>query len=65
MSIITEGEYKGRAVLTIKYGNNDRFPFTFGITKARLMLENVEAIRAFYDKHKNDPKPARKDESFS
>lgn len=64
MAIITEGEYKGRATLTIKRDENDKYPFTFGYAKARLLVENIEAIKKFVDKHKNDAKPAS-NESFT
>lgn len=65
MAIIEEGNYKGRATLSIKNKPDDKWPFTFGMAKARLIVENIDAIRAFYDKHKNDPKPQKEAESFS
>ncbi|MBN1996768.1 hypothetical protein JW935_04390 [candidate division KSB1 bacterium] len=44
-------EYKGRPVITLNPG--DRYPFTFGVSKAKLLLENLEHIKKFvedYDK---------------
>jgi hypothetical protein len=38
-------EYKGNPVITLNPGS--RFPFTFGVAKAKLILENLDEIRAF------------------
>jgi hypothetical protein len=40
-------EFKGNKVMTIKRDENDRFPFTFGKTKAKLIVENFDTIKAF------------------
>lgn len=39
------GSYKGNP--TISLAAESKWPFTFGVAKARLILENIEAIRAF------------------
>ena len=54
MSKCTVGEYKGKPILALN--PDDRFPFQFGIPKARLILENLEAIKTFVNTY--DPKPA-------
>lgn len=41
------GEYKGNAMLII--GPDNRFPFQFGMAKAKLILENLDAIRKFVE----------------
>jgi len=41
------GEFKGNKVMTIRRDENDRYPFTFGKTKAKLIVENFDAIKAF------------------
>jgi len=51
--IIEEKEYKGNPVLALKRNEDDRYPFTFGLPKARLILAAVEEIRAFVAKHSN------------
>ncbi|MFZ2886531.1 MAG: hypothetical protein WA021_01790 [Minisyncoccia bacterium] len=38
-------------MLVIKAGDRDRYPFSFGISKARLMVKYIDAIRAFVAKH--------------
>jgi hypothetical protein len=39
------GEYKGNPTITLNPGA--KYPFTFGIDKARIILENLDDIRAF------------------
>lgn len=51
MAIISESEYKGNPMIVIKNSEEDKFPFQFGVKKAKLVLENIEAIRAFVQKH--------------
>lgn len=40
-------EYKGQPLVVLNAGS--RWPFQFGLGKARMILENIEAIRAFVD----------------
>lgn len=54
----TIGEFKGNAVITLKRSEDDQYGFTFGLAKAKLILEHWDAIREFYDTHK-DKKPAQ------
>jgi len=51
MSEVLEGDYKGNAMLIIRQASEDKFPFQFGIKKARLILEHLEDIRKFVAKH--------------
>ena len=51
MSIVSESEFKGNAMIVIKNGEDDQFPFQFGLKKAKLVLENIDAIKAFVEKH--------------
>jgi len=48
------GEYKGSPIISLLRDDEDRFPFSFGITKAKLILENIESIKAFINT--NEPK---------
>jgi hypothetical protein len=41
------GEFKGNKVITLKRGEDDRYPFSFGRSKAKLIVENFEAIKKF------------------
>ncbi len=51
MSIVTEGEYKGNPMIVIKNSEEDKFPFQFGLKKAKLIVENIEAIKEFVNKY--------------
>ena len=39
--------YKGRPTLTLMRDAEDKYPFTFGLQKARLILDNLQAIHKF------------------
>ncbi len=45
--MIEKGEYKGKPVLIIKRDENDKYPFSFGLGKAQLILDNIEEIKKF------------------
>lgn len=51
MSIVSESEFKGNPMIVIKNDEEDKYPFQFGVKKARLVLENIEAIKKFVEKH--------------
>lgn len=43
----TIGEYKGKEIITLKRDENDKFGFSFGKSKAKMILDNLEAIKEF------------------
>ncbi|MEW5996029.1 MAG: hypothetical protein AB1657_00330 [Candidatus Micrarchaeota archaeon] len=47
MSIVEYGEYKGNRLIILKRTEDDKYPFSFGKGKARLIVENFEAIKRF------------------
>ncbi|MCK4532794.1 hypothetical protein KAU39_03325 [bacterium] len=51
MSIVSESEFKGNPMLVIKNDEEDKYPFQFGLRKAKLILENVEEIKKFVEKN--------------
>lgn len=52
MGHATTGTYKGAPVISLHRGDeDDRYPFTFGVKKAMLILEHIEEIRAFVRDH--------------
>ena len=51
MSEAIEGDYKGTPMLIIRNTKEDRFPFQFGIRKARLIVEHLDDIREFIARH--------------
>ena len=51
MSEVSESEYKGKPMMVIKSTPDDKFPFQFGLKKAKLVLEHIEDIKKFVEKH--------------
>lgn len=51
MSIVEEAEFKGNAMIVLKNDEQDQFPFQFGVKKAKLVVENIDAIKDFVAKH--------------
>ncbi len=47
MAIIEFGEYRGNKLIILKRSEEDRYPFSFGRGKARLIVENFDAIKKF------------------
>lgn len=41
----TRGTYKGSPTLSVP--KQDGYPFTFGLSKARAIMEHIDAIRLF------------------
>lgn len=55
-SKVTKGEYKGKPTLTLDA--DSKWPFTFGVNKARAIVEHIEAIKAFVaENSKPETKP--------
>jgi hypothetical protein len=46
---VKTGEYKGHPTISLLKDETDMRPFTFGMGKARLILENIEAIKKFVE----------------
>ena len=42
-------EYKGNPILTLN--PDSRYPFSFGLSKAKLIVENLEEIKIFIQVH--------------
>jgi hypothetical protein len=42
-----KSEYKGKPILILKRNEEDKFPFSFGLGKAKLIIENIEEIKKF------------------
>jgi len=52
--MIERSEFKGKPVIIIRRDENDKYPFTFGLSKARLILENLEEIKRFVEENAKD-----------
>ncbi|MFA6431444.1 MAG: hypothetical protein WCV91_03570 [Candidatus Margulisiibacteriota bacterium] len=40
-------EFKGHSMLVLKRSEDEKFPFSFGLAKAKMILDNLEEIRSF------------------
>ena len=60
---VSESEYKGNPMIVLSQGEEDKFPFKFGVKKAKLILENIEEIKKFVEKYGNRPPAAKSEES--
>ncbi|MFQ5597991.1 MAG: hypothetical protein ACE5GK_08070 [Nitrospiria bacterium] len=46
-----ESEFKGNPLLVLSRGDEDKFPFQFGLQKAKLIMEHLEDIKQFVEKY--------------
>ena len=44
-------EFKGHKVIVLKKDENDKYAFTFGIAKAKLILQHIEDIKNFVEEN--------------
>ncbi len=42
-------EFKGKPVIILRRSEDDKYPFSFGMMKAKLILENLEEIKKFVE----------------
>ena len=52
--MVERSEFKGKPVLIIRRDENDKYPFTFGMSKAKLILENLEEVKKFVADNSNE-----------
>ncbi len=45
--MVEHSDYNGKPILVLRRSEDDKFPFSFGINKAKLILENLEEIKKF------------------
>ena len=55
-----ETEYKGNKVIVLKRTEDDKYPFSFGVTKAKLIVEHIEDIKRFVEENDTATKPKAK-----
>ena len=44
-----EETFKGHKLIVLMRNADDKFPFKFGLGKAKLILDNIDEIREFVD----------------
>ena len=47
--IAERSEFKGRPVLVLKRSEDEKFPFSFGLAKAKMILDHIEDIKKFVE----------------
>jgi len=47
--MVERSEFKGKPVLILRRAEEDKYPFSFGMSKAKLILENLEEIKRFVE----------------
>ncbi len=48
------GEFKGNKMIILKRNPDDKYPFQFGLSKARLIIEHIADIKKFVE---DNPRP--------
>ena len=49
--VVEYGEFKGNKMIILKRNDTDTFPFQFGKGKAKLIVENFDAIKKFVEEN--------------
>ncbi len=47
--VAERSEYQGKPIVILKRSEDDKYPFSFGVSKAKLILDNVSEIKKFVD----------------
>lgn len=59
----TVGEYKGNAIISLPVAGSTKYPFTFGLNKAKAILEFIDDIKKFVEENqKPEPEPEKEAE---
>lgn len=48
---IKHGEFKGFKTISLMRTEDDKYPFTFGVAKAQLIINNMNEIKKFVEKN--------------
>lgn len=51
MSEVKESEYNGKPLIGLYRNAEDQLGFKFGVKKAQMVIEHINAIKAFVDRH--------------
>lgn len=49
--MIERSEFKGKPILVLKRMGDDPYPFSFGLSKAKLIIENIDEIKKFVEEN--------------
>lgn len=48
---IKHGEFKGFKTISLMRSDDDKYPFTFGVAKAQLIVDNINDIKKFVEEN--------------
>ncbi len=48
---IKHGEFKGFKTISLLRSDDDKYPFTFGVAKAQLIIDNINDIKKFVEEN--------------
>ena len=57
--IVEKSEFKGRPVIHIKRDTEDKYGVSMGVSKCKLVVENLDAIKEFITENDNQPATAQ------
>lgn len=49
--MVERSEFKGKPIIILKRDDEDKYPFSFGMTKARLILDSIDEIKKFVEEN--------------
>ena len=49
--VVERGEFKGKPLIILKRNAEDKYPFSFGVSKAKLILDNLDEIKKFVEEN--------------
>jgi len=49
-----EDEFKGNKLIVLKRSEDDSYPFRFGLSKAKLILQHIDEIKSFVETNDRD-----------
>lgn len=56
--MVERSEFKGNPIIILKRDEYDKYPLSFGLSKAKLILDNIDEIKSFVqDNSKKEEAP--------
>jgi hypothetical protein len=63
MAVVEESEYKGNPMIVLRRSAEDRYPFQFGLSKAKLIVDAIEEIKTWVEKQEKTKVKAAAEEA--
>lgn len=55
--MVEKSEFKGKPIIILKRNEEDKYPFYFGLNKAKLIMDHVDEIKKFVEENTKIEKP--------